>query len=152
MQRQVLRFKNQRRYFRLMLLFSQTTSAKTKHFIQAKVSLDIILMAPNTRSSDAQEMVTFFFKAQQPQWVRVSSLSILNNHTQTQHTRQDSCRRVTGLTQRPLPDNPQHSQEIAIHDPAGFEPAIPANRAADPHLKPCGYWNRQMAILVNKNY
>ena len=53
MQRQVLRFKNQRRYFRQILLFSQTISAKAKNFIHAKLSLDIILMAPNTGPSDA---------------------------------------------------------------------------------------------------
>ena len=30
-------------------------------------------------------------------------------------------------SQRPLPDNTQHSQETDIHAPAGFEPAIPAS-------------------------
>jgi len=29
------------------------------------------------------------------------------------------------LSQRPLPDDTQHSQETDIHTPAGFEPAIP---------------------------
>jgi hypothetical protein len=32
---------------------------------------------------------------------------------------------VISRTQRPLPDNTQHSQEPSIHVPAGFEPAIP---------------------------
>jgi hypothetical protein len=34
---------------------------------------------------------------------------------------------VINLTQRPLPDNTQHSKETDIHAPAGFEPAIPAS-------------------------
>jgi hypothetical protein len=33
---------------------------------------------------------------------------------------------VIGLSQRPLPDNKHHSQEIDINTPAGFEPAISA--------------------------
>jgi len=37
----------------MVLLFSQTISAKAKNLIQAKGSIDITLMAPNTRPSDA---------------------------------------------------------------------------------------------------
>jgi len=39
---------------------------------------------------------------------------------QDTHTRQDSSGRVISLSQRPLPDKAQHSQEIDIHAPWGF--------------------------------
>jgi hypothetical protein len=35
--------------------------------------------------------------------------------------------RVIGPSQRPLPDNTQHSQQTDIYTPTGFEPAIPAS-------------------------
>ena len=41
--------------------------------------------------------------------------------------------RVISLTQRPLPDNIQYSQETDIHAPAGFEPTIPANKRLQTH-------------------
>jgi len=34
---------------------------------------------------------------------------------------------VIGLSQRPPPNNTLQSQETDVHDPAGFEPAIPAS-------------------------
>ena len=54
------------------------------------------------------------------------SLSRLHEHTQTNHIRQNASGRVISLTQRPLPDNTQHSQEKDIYESAGFEPTIPA--------------------------
>ena len=42
------------------------------------------------------------------QW---SSLSRIPDHNQTHHSRQDSSRRVISPSQRPLPDNTQHSQQ-----------------------------------------
>jgi hypothetical protein len=53
--------------------------------------------------------------------------------TDTHHTRQDSCRRVIGPKQRPLPDNTQHSQDTDIHASMGFEPAIPASEQLQTH-------------------
>ena len=52
-----------------------------------------------------------------PQWAKVSSLSRIHDHTQTYHTRYDSSGRMISPTQRPLPDNKQHSQETDIHAP-----------------------------------
>jgi hypothetical protein len=37
---------------------------------------------------------------------------------------------VISATQRPLPDNTQHSQETGIHDPGGIPIRIPRKRAA----------------------
>ena len=62
-----------------------------------------------------------------PQWAEVSSLSTLHDHTQIHHTQYDSSGRVISPTQRPLPDNTQHSQQTS-KPPAEFEPAISSPR------------------------
>jgi hypothetical protein len=61
--------------------------------------------------------------------------------------------RHTTLDRTPVPegsaiakisDNTQHSQETDIHAPAGFEPSIPAKRAAtDRRLRRRGQWDLQ---------
>ena len=52
-------------------------------------------------------------------------------HTHT-HTLWDSSGRVIIPSQRPLPDNTQHSKQTSIL-PAGFEPAIPASEQPQTH-------------------
>jgi len=42
------------------------------------------------------------------------------SHTTTQHNRQDSSGRVISSSQRPLPDNTQHSLQTDIHAPSGI--------------------------------
>jgi hypothetical protein len=59
-----------------------------------------------------------------------SSLSRLHDHTQTRHTRYDSSGRVISPTQRPLPDNTQHSQQTNIHVPSTIRTRNPSKRAA----------------------
>ena len=44
-------------------------------------------------------------------------LEISRSHTTTHHSRQDSFGRVISSSQRPLPDNTQHSQQKNIHAP-----------------------------------
>ena len=56
----------------------------------------------------------------------------LHDHTQTQHTRQDSSGRVISPTQRPLPDNTQHSHDTFMSS-TGFEPTIPASERRQTH-------------------
>jgi len=51
-------------------------------------------------------------------------------HSDTPHIQQDSSGRVISPTQKPLPDNKQHSQEKDIQAPGGFEPTIPASEQA----------------------
>jgi len=59
-----------------------------------------------------------------------------HSHTH-QHTRQDSSGRVSIPTQKPLPDNTQHSQQTDIHAPGGIRNHHPSKRAAeDPRLCP----------------
>jgi hypothetical protein len=38
-----------------------------------------------------------------------------------------------GPSQRPLPENTQHSKETDIHDPAGLEPATPGSQWLQTH-------------------
>jgi len=51
---------------------------------------------------------------------------VSRSHTTTHHCRYDSSGRAISPTQRPLPDNTQHSQQTNIHAPVGFEPTISA--------------------------
>jgi hypothetical protein len=93
-----------------------------------------------------------------PQWARDSSLSGLQDHTQTHHTRQTPLWTSLGPTQRPLPENTQRSQEANIHVLGGVRTHNASKRAvADSH----GHWNRPsihyvrniwviMISLVNK--
>jgi hypothetical protein len=61
---------------------------------------------------------------------RPPQFSRLHDHTQTHHTRYDSSGRVIGQSQKPLPDNTQHSQETDIHAPGGIRTHNPSKRAA----------------------
>ena len=58
----------------------------------------------------------------------------LCNHTQAHHTRKDSSGQVISPTQRPPPDNTQHSKETYVYAPAGFKPAIPASERPQTHV------------------
>jgi len=76
--------------------------------------------------------ITFFLPWRNNlQWAKASSLSRIHDQTQTHHTWYDSSGRVTSPTQRPLPDNTQHSQETDIHTPSGIRTHIPSKRAAN---------------------
>ena len=48
-------------------------------------------------------------------------------------------------SQRPLPDNTQHSQQTDIHTPGGIRTRNLNRRAAsDLRLRPCGHWVRRL--------
>ena len=64
-----------------------------------------------------------------PYCARASSLLMLNDRTQTHHTRQESSGRVISPAQRYLPDSTQHSQETYIHVPGGIRTHNPTKRA-----------------------
>ena len=59
------------------------------------------------------------------------SLSRLHDHAQTRLTQYYSSGRVISPTQRPLPDNTQHSQETSM-SPAGLEPMQVSGRRSTP--------------------
>ena len=48
------------------------------------------------------------------------------SHTTTRHIRQDSSERMISPSQRPQPDNTQHSQQTNIHAPGGIRTHISA--------------------------
>ena len=50
-------------------------------------------------------------------------LEVSRSHTTTHHSRQDSSGRVISSSQRPLPDNTQHSRQTSM-PLVGFEPTI----------------------------
>jgi len=52
---------------------------------------------------------------------------------------------VIGPSQRPLPDNTQHSQEKDIHASGGIRTHKPRKPAAEPLLAPNDHWGRQVA-------
>jgi hypothetical protein len=81
-------------------------------------------------------MLFFFPWRNNHYWARVSSLLRLHDHTQTHHTRYDSSRRVVNPTQRPLPNNTDHSQESSLRH-TGFELAIPVSEGPQTHAWDC---------------
>jgi len=65
------------------------------------------------------------------------------SHSDIPHIRSHSSGRVIRPTQRPLPDNTQHSQETDIHFPGKNETRNPTKRTdEDLRLRPCGHWDR----------
>jgi hypothetical protein len=54
---------------------------------------------------------------------------------------------VISPTQRPLPDNTQHSQTTNIHVPGGIRTRNPSNRVAAQR----GHWDRQVEDMT-QNY
>ena len=71
---------------------------------------------------------TFFFYWAQQSPVDQGLLirEVARSHTATHHSRQDSFGRVITPSQRPLPENTQHSQQTSM-PPVGFEPTISAD-------------------------
>jgi len=58
------------------------------------------------------------------------------SNTATHYNRYDSSGRVISSSQRPLPDNVQHSQQTNFNAPVGIRTRIPSRREApDPCLK-----------------
>ena len=56
-------------------------------------------------------------------------------------------------SQRPLPDNTQHSQQTNTHAPGGIRTHDLSRRAAaDLRLRPRGHWDRRAYGLVSNNY
>ena len=71
-------------------------------------------------------------------------------HTTTRHSRLHSSGRVINPSQRPLPDNTQHSKQTNIHAPGGIRTHNLSRRAAeDLRLRPRGHWNRRYFKTYN---
>ena len=104
----------------------------------------------NHCTADVPNIIQFFFPvALRPNAVHgLLNLEVSRSHTAMHHSRLDSSGRVIGPTQRPLPDNTQHSQQTDIHVPGGIRTRNPSKRAAaDPRLRPCGPWDRPAPVI-----
>jgi len=67
-------------------------------------------------------------------------LEVTKSHTTTHHSRYDFSGRVISPSQRPVPDNTQHSTQTDIHAPGGIQTHNPSKRAAvNPRLRPRGH-------------
>jgi hypothetical protein len=76
-------------------------------------------------------------------WVRFLIREVSRLHTATRHRRYDSSGRVVSSSQRPLPDNTQHSQQTKVHATGGIRTHDPSRRAAPVLcLRPRGYWDQ----------
>ena len=70
---------------------------------------------------------------------------VSRSHKATHHSRQDSSGRVISSSQRPLPDNTQHSQQTNFHAPGWIRTHDLSRRAAaDLRLRPRGHWDRRL--------
>jgi hypothetical protein len=68
---------------------------------------------------------------------------VSRSHTTTHHSRQDCSGRVIGPSQRPLPDNTQHSQQTNFHAHSGIRTQNLSRQAAvDLRLRRRSRWDR----------
>ena len=75
-------------------------------------------------------------------------LEVSRSHATTHHRRQDSSGRVISSSQRPLPDNTQHSQQTNVHAPGGIRTHDLSRRgAANLRLRQRGHWDRRPLII-----
>jgi len=70
-------------------------------------------------------------------------LEVSRSHTAMHHSRWDSPGQVISSSQKPLPDNTQHSQQTDIHVPGGIRTHdLSRLEAVDLRPRPRGYWDR----------
>ena len=87
-----------------------------------------------------------------PTWVMVSTCLKFLAHTQTHHSPYDSSGRVISSSQRPLPDNIQHSQEKDKHALGGIRTHnLSRRKDVDLRLRPRGHWKR-LCITLSRAY
>ena len=86
-------------------------------------------------------LIFYLFGATAPLWAKELFIhAVSRSHTTTHHGRQESSGRVISPSQRPLPDNTQHSQQTNINAPDGIGTHNFSKRAAaDPRLRPRGH-------------
>jgi hypothetical protein len=73
-------------------------------------------------------------------------------HTTTHHSRYDFSGQMISPSQRPLPDNTQHSQQTDIHAPGGIRIRLHSRRAASNlRLRPRGHWVQPFSEEYNSD-
>ena len=86
--------------------------------------------------------ITFFVALRPNAGHDLLILEVSRSHSTTHYFRQDSSGRVISSSQRPLPDNTQHSQQTYIPAPGGIRTHDLSRRAAaDLRLRPRGHWD-----------
>ena len=93
----------------------------------------------------------YLLLALQPQLSEFGRLihEVSSSHTTTHHSPQDSSGRVISSSQRPLPDNTQHSQQTNFHVPVGLRTHdLDRRAAADLRLRPRGRWDQFCNLLL----
>ena len=107
------------------------------------------LLKESKVNSGNTELWFFFLWLCDPTRVMASSLLRFLDHKR-RTSQQDSSGRVTSSTQRPLPDNTQHSQHTNKDAPGGIRTHDLSRRAAaDLRLRPCGHWDRHQHSYVS---
>ena len=100
---------------------------------------------PNRSTSHTHwdpNLVQCLFLARQPPVGQGHEVS--RSHTTTHHSRYDSSGRVISSSQRPLPDNTQHSEQTNIHTSSGIRThSLSRRAAANPRLRQRGHWDWQ---------
>ena len=134
-------------------------TAKTKNFVflhSVYVGFEIsqlpIRKLSPLKCLECKTNCLFFFWRNSPQWARGYSFTrfLDHTHTPTRHSRKDSSGRVISSSQRPLPDNTQHSQQTDIHDSVRIWTHNLSRRvAAYLHLRQRGHWDRRFHLLPN---
>lgn len=73
--------------------------------------------------------------------------------TQTHHSWYNSSGRVTAPSQRPVPDETEHSQSTDTHATGGIRSRNPSKREAeDPRLRPSDCLDGRFQMYMRKNY
>jgi hypothetical protein len=94
----------------------------------------------------------FFIFRHSPQWNRASSFTRFLDHTTTHHSRKASSGRVISSSQRPLPDNTQHSRQTSIPLDGIRTHNLSRREAADLRLRPRGHWDLQISSFIFNKY
>ena len=105
-------------------------------------------------------VLLLFFWLYNPSWLYFHSpvegfshfiFEVSRSHTTTRHSREDFSGRVISPSQRPLPDNIQHSQQKNIHSPGGIRTHNLSRPAAeDPRLRPRGHCDRHRCRVYSE--
>jgi hypothetical protein len=89
----------------------------------------------------------FFLGIDSPRWPK--TIDCWGFKITLRHTTRDSSGRVTDPSQRPLPDNTQHSQQTYIYAPSGIRTCNPGKQAAaEPRPGSRGHRDRHSGSLL----
>ena len=92
-----------------------------------------LVLHSQTKFSVQRGLICLFFARQPPVGQGLLIHEVSRSHSTSHHSRQDSSGRVISPSQRPSPDNTQHSQQTDIYAPTGFEPTISASVRLQTH-------------------